>query len=57
MNLESYLDEFPKKIAYDEGPRKRVMLIISDGDSDIGKLQSATSEGFATAEEVEILSC
>jgi hypothetical protein len=57
LNLESYLDEFPKKIAYDEGPRKRVMLIISDGDSDIGKLQSATSEGFATAEEVEILSC
>merc|ERR1712037_67351 len=52
LNMESYLDEFPKKIAYNEGPRKRVMLIISDGDSDIGNLQSTTSEGFATAEEV-----
>merc|ERR1719414_1180053 len=52
LNLESYLEEFPKKIAYEEGPRRRAMFIISDGESDIGNLQSTTSEGFATAEEV-----
>ena len=52
LNLESYLEEFPRKIAYDDGPRRRSMFIISDGESDIGNLQSTTSDGVATAEEV-----